>query len=107
MSLKLMSHLFLILICLSIVACQGAEITCKPSSEITSPAGSGILKATWKSNSEKDVVSYRIFYGTSPGKYKNCIDVGKGTESSSGVIEYTLTGLVNGTRYYVAVVAIM
>ncbi len=88
------------------VACQRSEIICRPSSAIASSAGSGTIKASWKANIEEDVVGYRIFYGTSPGKYKNCIDVGKVTESFPGVIEYSVTGLVKGKRYYLAVVAV-
>jgi hypothetical protein len=48
---------------------------------------------------------YRIFFGTSPGKYKNCVDVGKATEASPGVVKYILTGLVKGERYYLAAIA--
>ena len=106
MTLKRVSYLFFILFCLSIVACQSAAITCRPSSAITSSAGSGTIKVAWDSNSEEDVVGYRIFYGTSPGKYKNCVDVGKVTESSLGVIQYNLTSLVKGKQYYIAVVAV-
>jgi len=94
------------MLCLSIVACQSAGIICRPSSAITSSAGSGTIKITWDSNTDKDLVGYRIFYGTSPGKYKNCVDVGKVTESSLGVIQYNLTSLVKGKQYYIAVVAV-
>jgi len=36
----------------------------------------------------------------------NCVDVGKTTESSPGVIQYNLTGLVKAKQYYIAVVAV-
>ena len=106
MRLKWAVYLFSILFCLSIVACQSARIICRPSSAITSSEGSGTINLTWDSNTEKNLVGYRVFYGTSPGKYKNCVDVGKATESSPGVIQYDLTGLVKGKQYYIAVVAV-
>jgi len=106
MTLKWVFYLLFILLCLSIVACQSAGIICRPSSAITSSAGSGTIKIAWDSNTDKNLVGYRIFYGTSPGKYKNCVDVGKVTESSPGVIQYNLTGLVKGKQYYIAVVAV-
>ena len=106
MTLKWVFYLFFIMLCLSIVACQSAGIICRPSSAITSSAGSGTIKITWDSNTDKDLVGYRIFYRTSPGKYKNCVDVGKVTESSLGVIQYNLTSLVKGKQYYIAVVAV-
>ncbi|MGA2959326.1 MAG: fibronectin type III domain-containing protein [Thermodesulfobacteriota bacterium] len=106
MTLKWLFYLFSILFCLSIVACQSAGIICRPSSAITSSDGSGTIKITWDSNTEENLVGYRIFYGTSQGKYKNCVDVGKATESSPGVIQYNLTGLVKAKQYYIAVVAV-
>ena len=105
MTLKRLFYPFFILFCLSLVACQSAGIICRPSSGITSSAGSGTIKVTWDSNPEGNQVGYRIFYGTSPGKYKNCVDVGKATESSPGVIQYNLSGLVKGVKYYLAITA--
>ena len=106
MTSKWMFYLFFIMFCPSIVACQRAGIICRPSSAITSSEGGGTIRITWDSNTEKNLVGYRVFYGTSPGKYKNCVDVGKATESSPGVIQYNLTGLVKGKQYYIAVVAV-
>ena len=106
MTLKRVSCLFFILFCLTVVACQSAGIICRPSSPITSSAGSGTIKLAWDSNSKEDGVGYRVFYGTSSGKYKNCLDVGKVAESSPGVIQYDLIGLVKGKQYYIAVVAV-
>ena len=103
MTLKWCFYLFLF--CQSIVACQGTGIICRPSSAITSSEKTGTIKITWDPNTEKYLVGYWVFYGTSPGKYKNCIDVGKATEASPGVIQYDLTGLAKGSKYYIAVIA--
>ena len=105
MGSKLMFYLLLILFCLSIFACRSGGITCVPSSTSKSSEGSGTIIITWDSNTEKDLGGYRVFYGSSPGKYENCVDVGKGLESSPGVTQYNLTGLIKGRTYYIAVTA--
>jgi len=58
----------------------------------------GKIKLTWDANKEPDIAGYKVYYGTTPGKYGTGIDVGN-------VTEYTLEGLVNGRRYYVAIKA--
>ncbi len=95
-----------VLLLLGIVSCRGAEITCKGISILAGPAGeNGTITIEWDSNKEPKLAGYRVFYGTSPGKYKNCVDVGKATESSPGATRYTLTGLNKGKRYYLAIIA--
>lgn len=96
---------------LSLIACQGAvirsaEIICRPSSEFTiSVDKSGMVTIAWDSNKEPSLAGYRIFYGAASGRYKNCVDVGKPSESSPGITGYTLTGLIKGERYFIAVIA--
>lgn len=84
------------------VACQGGKIICKGSAEADSADG-GRITIAWDSNPEPEVEGYRVYYGTSPGKYRNCIDIGKGTEIPPASTQYTLTGLTRGTTYFIAV----
>ena len=106
--MKVKLGLFFVLISLYLVGCQGTsfKVVCKPSSELTSSADTGKLKLSWNYGNEKDLIGYRIYYGTSSQKYTNCVDIGKPAESSPGVIEYLLSGLVTGKQYYIAVVAV-
>jgi len=96
---------------LGLIACQGAEIRnaeiiCRPSSAFTTSVDqSGMITIAWDSNKEPLLAGYRIFYGTASGRYKNCVDVGKPSESAPGVTGYTLTGLIKGERYFIAVIA--
>ncbi len=52
-----------------------------------------------------DLRSHRIYYGTAPGVYPNVVDLMTDTPYP-GMLEHTLTGLVAGTTYYVAVSAV-
>ena len=90
---------------ISIIACQAGRITCKSSADFAGSAEGGGITIAWDSNTEPTLGGYRVYYGTSPGKYRNCVDVGKATESPPGVTQYTLTNLVKGKRYYIAVIA--
>ena len=92
------------LILMVLISCRSAGITCRLSSDLAGSAG-GTITMEWDSNTEKNLAGYRIFYGTAPGKYQNCVDVGKPPESSPGTTKYTLTGLTAGERYYLAVIA--
>lgn len=65
---------------------------------VAAPARAGSIPLAWDPVNDPDLVSYRVYYGTSPGSYGSPIDVGNTTE-------YTLTGLDDCTRYYVAVKA--
>ena len=94
-----------VLLFLGIISCQGTKIICKSSADPANPADGGMLTMQWNSNTELKLEGYRVYYGTSPGKYKSCVDVGKATESTPGVVKYTLTGLDKGKRYYLAVIA--
>jgi hypothetical protein len=44
------------------------------------------------------VAGYKVYYGTSPGKYGPGFTVGN-------VITYELTGLTKGQKYYLAITA--
>ena len=55
------------------------------------------LTINWTANAEP-VDGYKIYYGTTSGNYTDSTDVGKTTN-------YTITGLTNGTTYYISVTA--
>jgi len=56
------------------------------------------LPIQWQAVTSSNLRGYRVYYGTSSRNYTTSIDVGNTTQ-------YTLTGLGNCTRYYVAVKA--
>ncbi len=102
---------FLVFFILSATACRTtenrrAEITCRPSAVSPSPiVESGAITIGWDPNKEPGLAGYRVYYGTSAGRYNSCVDVGNPPKSSSGLIEYTLTALDKGKKYYIAVIA--
>jgi hypothetical protein len=59
---------------------------------------SASLQLTWNANTETDLAGYKVYYGTSPGSYGNPHVLGD-------VTEYELSGLEDGTRYYIALTA--
>ena len=59
---------------------------------------SASLHLTWNGNTETDLAGYKVYYGTSPGSYGNPVVLGD-------VTEYELSGLEEGTLYYVALTA--
>jgi len=65
---------------------------------VTDPETGGKLNVTWNPNSESDLKYYTVHWGTSPGVYTNSENTGKNTS-------HTITGLSNGTTYYIAVTA--
>ncbi len=102
---------FLVLLILGAMACRTtenrrAEITCRPSAVSPSPiVESGAITIGWDPNKEPGLAGYRVYYGTSAGRYNSCVDVGNPPKSWSGLIEYTLTALDKGKKYYIAVIA--
>ena len=58
----------------------------------------GSIKLAWDPNPDSGVAGYKVYYGTSPGKYGPGIDVGN-------VTTYVLTGLIRGQKYYLAITA--
>jgi hypothetical protein len=82
------------------------EISCKAASAISvSSPVNGRITIAWDINTDDKLAGYRLYYGLSSKKYMNCIDIGRPTESSPGVVKYTLTDLERGKKYYIAVVA--
>jgi hypothetical protein len=62
-------------------------------------AATGSVTVTWDANTEPDVVSYTVFYGTQSGVYPLSKSVGN-------ITSYTVDGLTEGQTYYFAVQAI-
>ncbi len=52
----------------------------------------------WASNTEPDLIGYKVYQGTTPGSYGLAVDVGNTTI-------YTTQNLQNGRRYYFAITA--
>lgn len=52
----------------------------------------------WNANTESDLAGYRVYYGAAPGTYSQTVDVGLTTSHS-------ITGLVDGSTYYISVTA--
>jgi hypothetical protein len=60
--------------------------------------GIGSIKLSWDPSLNPNVAGYKVYYGTSPGKYGPGIDV-------ANVTTYVLTDLIKGQKYYLAVTA--
>ena len=64
----------------------------------SSGEGIGKLILSWNANKEPNIAGYKVYYGTTPGKYGPEIDVGN-------VTKFTLGGLIKGQTYYIAIKA--
>jgi hypothetical protein len=58
----------------------------------------GSIKLAWDLSTDTNLAGYKVYYGTSPGKYSSGIAVGN-------VTTYVLTGLIKGQKYYLAITA--
>jgi hypothetical protein len=61
-------------------------------------AGDGMVTLAWDSNTEEDLLGYKLHYGLTSGSYDHTVDVGDQTS-------YTLTGLDEGFTYYIVATA--
>lgn len=57
-----------------------------------------IIDIWWLMGKEPDIAGYKVYYGTSPGVYDETVNVG-----ITG--HHILTGIANGTLYYISVTA--
>lgn len=64
----------------------------------SSSGETGSIKLAWDPNTDPNVAGYKVYYGTSPGKYGHGFAVGN-------VTTYVLTGLIKGQKYYLAITA--
>jgi hypothetical protein len=62
------------------------------------PISAAQIRLAWDPNTEQDLAGYKLYYGTASGSYGSPINVGN-------VTTYTLTGLIAGKRYFIAVTA--
>jgi putative Ig domain-containing protein/fibronectin type III domain protein/galactose oxidase-like protein len=84
------------------MATQGYTVTVSPqpaTNLIGSPQGPGIITLTWTPSTSGDVVSYKVYRGTSSGNYTTTINAGN-TNS------FVNTGLTTGTTYFFVVTAV-
>lgn len=58
----------------------------------------GSIKVSWSMGSETDLAGYKIYFGTESGVYSGSMNVNMSYYS-------TLTGLVNGKKYYITITA--
>ena len=69
----------------------------------SSVACSEEIKFSWQPNSEPEVISYRLYYGTSSHNYTDYIEIDNNPVDSR--VYGTVSGLVTGQTYYFAVTA--
>jgi hypothetical protein len=53
------------------------------------------MTVAWDSNTDPNVVGYKVYYGPAPGTYTNNVSVGNTTNA-------TLSGMVEGSTYYLS-----
>ncbi len=79
-------------------AVTSAPVTVTISNATTTSASAVLM---WDANTETDVAGYRVYYGTSPGKYEQA----KGQGIVASGTSHIVTGLTSGLRYYFTVTA--
>ena len=67
--------------------------------QTTDPGTGGRLLVSWQPNSETDLKTYSLYYGTASGQYTFK------QSYASGITSVILTGLTDGVRYYLALSA--
>jgi hypothetical protein len=108
MKIKWLFYFFSLLFFLNIAGCHviSEYLSKRGSKPDTTPYEKGAITIAWDSSTDPEVAGYRIYYGFSPKRYDNSVDIGKPAELSPGIIEYTLMNLAKGKQYYIAVVAL-
>ncbi len=89
----------LIIISLAVCNCGGGGGDAGSSSS----ESNGVLDLAWDANVDSDISGYKIYYGTSSGKYDRHVEV---TDPGAGdTVTYRLTNLTRGQTYFLAVTA--
>lgn len=82
------------------------DIPPPPPGEILAVPGDGKITVRWKRVPDADLKGYLVYYGYSPGEYYGVdAEQGRSPIDVGDAISLTLTGLVNGRLYYIAVVS--
>ncbi len=105
MQRKFTCTILLLLFLLSLVSCEGAQRREGSGPAPTDTGAGGKITLAWDSNTEAFLGGYRVSYGPASRSYEKVVDIGKPAEASPGVTKYTLTGLIKGQKYYIAVQA--
>lgn len=74
----------------------------EPAPNPVPPTGRASAILTWTANQDVDLAGYRIYYGTSSGKYDQVRGQGIPTRATS----HTIADLRSGTRYYFSITAV-
>lgn len=75
-----------------------------PPGEVLAVPGDGRITVRWSRVPEADLAGYLVYYGLAPGDYYGTEAVqGPSPVDAGGAVSVTLTGLVNGRLYYIAV----
>ncbi len=82
-----------------LIACGGAE---SDSGGSTTPTISNTVTLAWDAVPSADISGYRVYYGTTPGKYFQ--PLGQGLNAGN-VTTSTVTGFPSATTYYFATTA--
>jgi len=73
-----------------------------PPAAAPPPATAQSATLTWQANTDADLAGYRIYYGTTSGRYLQARGQGIPTRATS----HTVSELQSGARYYFALTAV-
>jgi len=65
----------------------------------------GQISLQWNSDKETDLAGYKVYYGISSKNYANSVLIGHSAQPHTETVNYKLTGLTKGKKYFIAVTA--